>query len=940
MIFFNFFSMINLTFSKFFINMQENFIEPEAPLKIHLTIKFFNKSWYFFSNAMSLFLITIFIICLGIFFSKKASHIKIFNLIIGFYLIIYFFFSSLNYAIIFNNLNWSFNQNITLFANLFIFLATLTTLIFLGGISNVFFSEENTKIEFSLLVWFIYISSVFLITNTDFISTILLLECIAFSSYILVGFERKNKFSTVSALKYLILASIPSGLFILGLTLFYNLFGSFSQDYLLLILQTFVENNSSLYNLTHLSFKDWIFLDKQNKFAFDAAFSNYIQELNFFLMIRKPTYVYDIVATEHYLIKKEFPKVLAIASQEILDAKLKLDEIAQSQKITNVQEKVSEQLIQEKVKSSYDFLKKCPTPDTFNEKELSRCDCTKNLDSLKSSFDKFKERTIAKSDAVNFYEENLKQIAAKTSEELALEIMQRPEYASRWSANHIFRQYSVDLMQLHMVLRELFIFKYMWNLKHYSDALVWADHVTDKLPYSFSIWEYAFLQKFQGILKWMYFLNWNQHFSFQHMCTISDKKITVESLIKTSYEHFYEYHFKITFTGYGIYIDNYRAWIKCRRVSSLFEKLEPEKMGIFLQLLANIKDKHPEENLNKFIYAIYPLSFKLTYLLKKFSLEELIDAYTQMRYMRYEQFFLPTTLLYFKLNKFEFVYYYDYIILPLFLAILFILGNLCFKLTAAPFGTWAPSVYGGSPLAVLTFLSIFSKLTVMFLTIWLFLNVFDVLQMFWQSLFLMISFLSIFQSILGAFSEKIFKRFFVYSSMGHVGFMLIGIGVFNFEGLKGSIDYLIIYILSSFIIWFIILHLKSNTKTLINLKGLSFNYPELSIIFSFVVFSFSGIPPLAGFFVKYEIFYSILNSSLFYLGYLLLGLTVVSFFYYLRLIKIIFFEKNNFFYKNKNLEDIKLRIISFSFFIIPFYLIYIQTPVGLILKEILIKSIF
>ena len=126
---------------------------------------------------------------------------------------------------------------------------------------------------------------------------------------------------------------------------------------------------------------------------------------------------------------------------------------------------------------------------------------------------------------------------------------------------------------------------------------------------------------------------------------------------------------------------------------------------------------------------------------------------------------------------------------------------------------------------------------------------------------------------------------------------------------------------------------------LLNLKGLSFNQPVLSLIFSITIFSLSGIPPFGGFFVKYEIFYSMINSSLFYFAYILLLLTVVSFFYYLRLIKIIFFEQNKSFVKNKNVDDIKLRIVAFCFFIIPFFMLFIENPLAYFLKEILYKSL-
>ena len=140
--------------------------------------------------------------------------------------------------------------------------------------------------------------------------------------------------------------------------------------------------------------------------------------------------------------------------------------------------------------------------------------------------------------------------------------------------------------------------------------------------------------------------------------------------------------------------------------------------------------------------------------------------------------------------------------------------------------------------------------------------------------------------------------------------MVLGISVLNYEGIQGTIDYLIIYIISSFIIWFIVMHLTKKTTHLINFKGLSYNYPVLSLILIISLFSISGLPPMAGFFVKFEIFNSLLNSSQYFIGYFLFILTVISFFYYLRLIKIIYFENNKIIKKNKNLNDIKLRLIS------------------------------
>ena len=135
------------------------------------------------------------------------------------------------------------------------------------------------------------------------------------------------------------------------------------------------------------------------------------------------------------------------------------------------------------------------------------------------------------------------------------------------------------------------------------------------------------------------------------------------------------------------------------------------------------------------------------------------------------------------------------------------------------------------------------------------------------------------------------------------------------------------------------MHLTKKTITLVSLKGLYANHPLLSGIFAITIFSLSGIPPLGGFFVKYEIFSSIINSSLFYLAYILLICTVVSFFYYLRLIKIIYFENNDTIQKYRNLDDVKLRLISIGSFCIPLYMLFVENSFGYILNEILLKSL-
>jgi len=180
--------------------------------------------------------------------------------------------------------------------------------------------------------------------------------------------------------------------------------------------------------------------------------------------------------------------------------------------------------------------------------------------------------------------------------------------------------------------------------------------------------------------------------------------------------------------------------------------------------------------------------------------------------------------------------YYKSIFLSTYVAIILIFINLLFKLTAAPMHLWAPSVYGGSPLGTATFLSIFSKLTIIFLSIYLYINVFSIFSDIMSTLLIFSGILSIVCGILGAFSEKLIKKFFVYSSMGHVGFMLLGISsgmsLYTDNGFRSTIDYLIIYVMSAYIMWFILMYLTRKTTHLTNLKALSVNHPVLSFIFS------------------------------------------------------------------------------------------------------------
>ena len=286
-------------------------------------------------------------------------------------------------------------------------------------------------------------------------------------------------------------------------------------------------------------------------------------------------------------------------------------------------------------------------------------------------------------------------------------------------------------------------------------------------------------------------------------------------------------------------------------------------------------------------------------------------------------------------------------------SIFFLFFNFFFKLTAAPFHVWAPSVYGKAPIISVAFLSIYSKVRVFFLIYKLingFLHIFSFITL---SVFMVIGIITIVTGIIGAFSEKRIKPFFVYSSIGHVGFILMGLSLGTIEGAIATFHYLFVYILSSFVIWFILLIINRNTIKLNQFTKLKSRNPLLAIFFAFLVFSISGIPPFAGFFIKLDILAAVIDSSHFFINYFLFICTVISFFYYLRLIKIIYFDTSDSTGPNTDVINFstvygtesfiqngyRFWLISISIIILGLYIFFMQKP-RLILSLDVLSSLF
>ena len=226
--------------------------------------------------------------------------------------------------------------------------------------------------------------------------------------------------------------------------------------------------------------------------------------------------------------------------------------------------------------------------------------------------------------------------------------------------------------------------------------------------------------------------------------------------------------------------------------------------------------------------------------------------------------------------------------------IVFILVGLAFKISAVPFHMWAPDVYEGSPTSVTLFFTMVPKIAA--LTVFIrflyvpFLNLIDQ----WQMIIIFLSIASMLFGAIAAIGQTNLKRLIAYSSIGHVGYALAGLATGSNDGIQSSVIYITIYIIMNLGLFSCLLMMKRNNEyyeDIEDLSGLSKNHPLLSLSFLVILFSLAGIPPLAGFFAKFYIFKSVLEQSMYFLAIVGLLSTVVAAFYYLRIIKVMYFDK-------------------------------------------------
>ena len=227
-------------------------------------------------------------------------------------------------------------------------------------------------------------------------------------------------------------------------------------------------------------------------------------------------------------------------------------------------------------------------------------------------------------------------------------------------------------------------------------------------------------------------------------------------------------------------------------------------------------------------------------------------------------------------------------------AMVFILVGLAFKVSAVPFHMWTPDVYEGSPTSITSFFSVAPKVAGLAVLIRFMQVPFANVLIEWQSIIIFLSVASMILGAVAAIGQKNIKRLMAYSSIGHIGYALAGVATGTSSGYMSSIVYITIYVVMNIGAFACIFLMKKNgkyTEEINELSGISKKHPLIAISFLIILFSLAGIPPLGGFFAKFYVFMSVIESEMYVLAVIGLLTTVISAFYYLRIIKIIYFDK-------------------------------------------------
>jgi NADH-quinone oxidoreductase subunit N len=275
-------------------------------------------------------------------------------------------------------------------------------------------------------------------------------------------------------------------------------------------------------------------------------------------------------------------------------------------------------------------------------------------------------------------------------------------------------------------------------------------------------------------------------------------------------------------------------------------------------------------------------------------------------------------------NLIDILFFITYITHPfffylLFFSILFLFIPFFFKFSVVPFHMWTPDVYEGAPTFVTFFFSLVPKFTSFILILYLSFDVFYIINQDMRNIFFLLSFFSLILGSIGGLLQQKIKRLLAYSSIANVGFFLIAFCATFVEGISAVLFYFFIYSFLSIALFFIILNIRylNNSlkfKNIYEYSSLINSNIPVSLVIISLLFSFIGIPPLAGFFGKFFLLFSIAFSEYFVLFICAVIASVLTAFYYLRFLRIILFKRFNGFVALNPISNVSSIIISCIFF--------------------------
>ena len=256
-------------------------------------------------------------------------------------------------------------------------------------------------------------------------------------------------------------------------------------------------------------------------------------------------------------------------------------------------------------------------------------------------------------------------------------------------------------------------------------------------------------------------------------------------------------------------------------------------------------------------------------------------------------------------------------------AMVFILVGLAFKVSAVPFHMWTPDVYEGAPTSITSYFAVVPKVAGLALLIKFMFVPFSNILLEWQTIIIFISIASMILGAVAAMIQKNFKRLLAYSSIGHIGYALAGVATGTIPGYQSAIVYISIYVIMN-IGAFSCLYLLKNDgqykENISDLSGISKKNPLLAISLLIILFSLAGVPPLGGFFAKFYVFVAVLEKEMYTLAIIGLLTTVMSAFYYLKIIKTIYFDDNFITFETTKNKTAQASVFASCAILITFFL--------------------